>query len=122
MDSSACDGCLCVINLNVTLNIAVTGEREQGGKKLELTKTTMKPIRYSHHTVPNVKFWDLPGTGTPNIKAKKFKENNIMLAKEIQNMKNMFYFVRSGIDNDSLLPQSLHNLWTRLRTCQQASR
>ncbi|KAM4601407.1 interferon-inducible GTPase 5-like [Polymixia lowei] len=122
---------------NVTLHIAVTGESgvgkstfvnalrgvidgDEDAAETGVTETTMKALRYSHPTMPNVNIWDLPGIGTPNFKAKKylkevhfdtydffiivgslrFKENDIMLAKEIQKMKKMFYFVRSKIDQD----------------------
>uniref|UniRef100_A0A8C8EYN2 Immunity-related GTPase family, e4 n=1 Tax=Oncorhynchus tshawytscha TaxID=74940 RepID=A0A8C8EYN2_ONCTS len=94
---------------------------DEGAAETRVMETTMKAIRCSHPTMTNVKIWDLPGISTPNFKAKnylkevkfetydffviistvRFKENNIMLAKEIQNMKNIFYFVRSKIDNDS---------------------
>uniref|UniRef100_A0A4W5MDA0 IRG-type G domain-containing protein n=1 Tax=Hucho hucho TaxID=62062 RepID=A0A4W5MDA0_9TELE len=110
-----------VILEDVTLNIAVTGESGgEGAAETGVTETTMKASRYSHPTMPNVYIWDLPGIGTSNFKAQKylkevqfetydsfivistnrFKENDIMLAKEIQKMKKMFYFVRSKIDND----------------------
>uniref|UniRef100_A0A674D805 Immunity-related GTPase family, e4 n=1 Tax=Salmo trutta TaxID=8032 RepID=A0A674D805_SALTR len=122
---------------NVTLNIAVTGESgsgkstfvnallglrdgDKGAPETGEMETTMKAIRYSHPTMPNMIIWDLPGISTPYIKAKKylkevkfetydffiiigtvrFKEIDIMLATEIQKMKKMFYFVRSKIDND----------------------
>uniref|UniRef100_A0A8C7S8C4 Immunity-related GTPase family, e4 n=1 Tax=Oncorhynchus mykiss TaxID=8022 RepID=A0A8C7S8C4_ONCMY len=90
---------------------------DEGAAETRVMETTMKAIRCSHPTMTNVKIWDLPGIGTPNFKAKnylkevkfetydffviivteRFKENNIMRASE---MKKMFYFVRSKIDND----------------------
>ncbi|XP_065116960.1 interferon-inducible GTPase 5 [Paramisgurnus dabryanus] len=122
---------------NVTLHIAVTGSTGAGkssfinairGLKYDdknaaptgVTETTMLPTMYEHPTMPNVKFWDLPGTGSPKFKAKKylkdvkletydffiiisserFKENDIMLAKAIKERKKIFYFLRSKIDND----------------------
>ncbi|XP_072517999.1 interferon-inducible GTPase 5-like [Salminus brasiliensis] len=89
---------------------AATGVRE----------TTTEPTPYQHPKLPNVKLWDLPGIGSPNFKAKtyvkkmdfkkydffliisatRFKENDLMLAEEIQKAKKKFYFIRSKIDID----------------------
>ncbi|XP_052435425.1 interferon-inducible GTPase 5-like [Carassius gibelio] len=122
---------------NVTLHIAVTGSTGAGkssfinairGLKPDdinaaptgVTETTVTSTVYAHPTMPSVKFWDLPGTGSPKFKAKKylkdvkletfdffiiisserFKENDIMLAKAIKEKKKLFYFLRSKIDND----------------------
>lgn len=96
------------------------GDGDEGSAETGVTETTMKAIKYNHPTVPNVNIWDLPGIGTPNFKAKKylkevqvdnydffiiisttrFKENDIISAKEIKRMKKTFYFVRSKIDQD----------------------
>lgn len=85
-----------------------------------VTETTVEPLMFRHPTMPNVNIWDLPGIGSPKFKAKqylkdvkfktydffiiitseRFKENDIMLAKEIRSKKKLFYFVRSKIDND----------------------
>ncbi|KAK2903023.1 hypothetical protein Q8A67_007736 [Cirrhinus molitorella] len=122
---------------NVTLHIAVTGSTGAGkstfinairGLKPDdvdaaptgVTETTMISTVYTHPTMPNVKLWDLPGTGSPRFKAKKylkevkldtfdffiiisserFKENDIMLANAIKEKKKLFFFLRSKIDND----------------------
>ncbi|KAL0172038.1 hypothetical protein M9458_032349 [Cirrhinus mrigala] len=122
---------------NVTLHIAVTGSTGAGKstfinaiRGLEpddvnaaptgVTETTKTSTVYAHPTMPNVKLWDLPGTGSPRFKAKnylkevkldtfdffiiisseRFKENDIMLAKAIKEKKKLFYFLRSKIDND----------------------
>lgn len=123
--------------LNVSLNIAVTGntgsgkssfinalqglsDDDDGAAPTGVTETTMKVAMYEHPGMPNVKIWDLPGIGSPNFKADKylkevkfdtydffiilsserFRDNDIMLAKEIKKKKKNFYFVRSKIDND----------------------
>uniref|UniRef100_A0A672SEX5 IRG-type G domain-containing protein n=2 Tax=Sinocyclocheilus grahami TaxID=75366 RepID=A0A672SEX5_SINGR len=122
---------------NVTLHIAVTGSTGAGKSSFinairglqpddvnaaptGATETTMTSTMYTYPTMPNVKLWDLPGTGSPKFKAKKylkevkldtfdffiiisserFKENDIMLAKAIKEKKKLFYFLRSKIDND----------------------
>uniref|UniRef100_A0A3B1IYV2 IRG-type G domain-containing protein n=1 Tax=Astyanax mexicanus TaxID=7994 RepID=A0A3B1IYV2_ASTMX len=93
---------------------------DEGAAETGVTETTAEPTPYEHPTIPNVVLWDLPGVGTPNFKVKtyvkkiqidrfdffiiissvRFKENEIMLAKEIQKRKKKFYFIRSKIDND----------------------
>uniref|UniRef100_A0A673JF80 IRG-type G domain-containing protein n=1 Tax=Sinocyclocheilus rhinocerous TaxID=307959 RepID=A0A673JF80_9TELE len=122
---------------NVTLHNAVTGSTGAGKSSFinairglqpddvnaaptGATETTMTSTMYTHPTMPSVKLWDLPGTGSPKFKAKKylkevkldtfdffiiisserFKENDIMLAKAIKEKKKLFYFLRSKIDND----------------------
>ncbi|XP_076008772.1 interferon-gamma-inducible GTPase 10-like [Genypterus blacodes] len=93
---------------------------DSGSAKTGVTETTMSAVQYIHPSLPGVYFWDLPGIGTPRFKAKKylkdvqlanfdffiimgsnrFKENDILLAKEIKKMRKNFYFVRSKIDQD----------------------
>ncbi|XP_062916588.1 interferon-inducible GTPase 5-like [Mobula hypostoma] len=119
------------------LNIAVTGESgtgkstfinamrglrntDPGAAKSGTIETTKEPIGYSHPTLPNVRYWDLPGIGSPEFQAARyltemkfkrfdffiiistfrFKENDLNLAKEIKRLGKKFYFVRSKIDVD----------------------
>lgn len=83
-------------------------------------ETTMEPVMYSHPNMHNIKIWDLPGMGTECFSARsyikkmnfqtydvffivsatRFKENDIMLAKEIKKIKKSFYFVRTKMDQD----------------------
>nr|XP_055066051.1 interferon-inducible GTPase 5-like [Misgurnus anguillicaudatus] len=122
---------------NLVLNIAVTGETGTGKSAFinafrglgddddmsaptGITETTNDVTMYTHPTKPNVKLYDLPGIGVPNLKADqylnevkfeiydlfiiisstRFKENDVFLAKEIKKKQKHFYFVRSKIDND----------------------
>ncbi|XP_062382977.1 interferon-gamma-inducible GTPase 10-like [Sardina pilchardus] len=101
---------------------AIRGPRvnEVRAAKTGVTQTTMYPTAYYDPSKPNIIIWDLPGIGDNTFKAStylkdvkfkkydffiivsagRFKENDIMLAKEIQKKKKKFYFVRSKIDLD----------------------
>ena len=89
--------------------------------KTGITETTSIPTRYEHPTNPNILFWDLPGIGTPNypdlptfckkvsievydtfliISATRFTQNDLELAKKVEEMQKSFFFVRTKIDND----------------------
>ncbi|XP_056400094.1 interferon-inducible GTPase 5-like [Hyla sarda] len=96
------------------------GDEEEGSAPTGVVETTMEPIPYTHQDYTNVRFWDLPGIGTPNFTAadylqsvefsrydffiilssERFKQNDIDLAKEIQAMDKKFFFVRSKVDSD----------------------
>ncbi|KAM6969524.1 interferon-inducible GTPase 5-like [Tautogolabrus adspersus] len=93
--------------------------RDENAAPTGATETTTVVTPYSHPIYPNVTFWDLPGIGTTKFPADKymkhvgfekfdffiivssdrFRENDVRLAKEIQRMEKMFYFIRSKIDN-----------------------
>lgn len=105
-----------------TLVNAIRGmdDEEEGSARTGVVETTTKPTPYPHPQYPNVTVWDLPGIGTPNFEAasylqsvefsrydffiilssERFKQNDILLANEIQAMDKKFYFVRSKVDSD----------------------
>ncbi|XP_063077000.1 interferon-inducible GTPase 5-like [Engraulis encrasicolus] len=131
---------------NVTLNIAITGDTGTGKSSLVnairgLTskpngdatvtagsawaptgsvETTKAVNMYPHPTMPNVRFWDLPGIGSLNfpektylkavnfkmydffmlVSSNRFTETDLKLANNIKKQKKNFYFVRSKVDND----------------------
>ncbi|XP_053254065.1 interferon-inducible GTPase 5-like [Podarcis raffonei] len=122
---------------NTELHIAITGETGSGkstlinalrGLKAEddgaapvgVTETTLNPNVYTHSNYPKVKFWDLPGIGSPDfspysylkkvdfprydffiiVGSERFRCNHINLAQAIQKMEKKCYFVRSKVDSD----------------------
>ncbi|XP_044138598.1 interferon-inducible GTPase 5-like [Bufo gargarizans] len=100
-------------------------DEEEDSAKTGVVETTKEPMSYPHQQYPNVTVWDLPGIGTPNFVADnylqsvkfsrydffiimssdRFKQNDILLAKAIQEMDKKFYFVRSKVDSDLLASQ-----------------
>ncbi|XP_036393832.1 interferon-inducible GTPase 5-like [Megalops cyprinoides] len=113
---------------------------DPGSAETGVTETTLEPSRYPHPTMPNVNIWDLPGIGGIKFKAKdylkqvqfdrydffiivssgRFREHDIMLAREIQKKKKLFYFVRSKIDGDIQAEQrkpnhDIQNTLSRIR-------
>ena len=96
-------------------------EDDVGAAKVDVNECTTEPTCYNHPKYPNVKFWDLPGIGTPNypdletylekaqldkyhtflILAKdRFTINDIILAKEIKTQGKSFFFIRTKIDEN----------------------
>ncbi|CAB3990545.1 interferon-inducible GTPase 5-like, partial [Paramuricea clavata] len=86
-----------------------------------ITETTKIPTPYQHPTNAKIRFWDLPGIGTPDypdlptfsekvgierfdtfliICARRFTEYDLQLAEKVQSMGKSFFFVRNKIDND----------------------
>ncbi|XP_068715224.1 interferon-inducible GTPase 1-like [Montipora foliosa] len=122
----------------VEVNIAITGnsgagkssfintirelvEDDEGAAPVGVVECTKEPTAYVHPTNPNIKFWDLPGIGTPNypyletyvqkvqletyhafliFTATRFTENDLQLALKIRSMQKKFLFVRAKIDEN----------------------
>ena len=90
-----------------------------GAAEVGDTECTTEPTAYDHPTNHNIKFWDLPGIGTPNypdletycekvelekyntfliFTADRFTKNDLELAKKIGEIKKTFFFIRTKID------------------------
>ncbi|XP_029207128.2 interferon-inducible GTPase 1-like [Acropora millepora] len=120
----------------VEVNLAITGdsgsgkssfinairelyEDDDGAAPVDVTECTREPTPYDHPTSSNIKFWDLPGIGTPNypdmetyvqkvqlekyhtfliFTATRFTTNDLLLAEKIRSMKKSFFFIRTKID------------------------
>lgn len=85
-----------------------------------VVETTKHRTPYQHPKYPQVTFWDLPGTGTPNflsdtylekvefasydffiiISSSRFSVNDALLAQKIKDAGKKFYFVRTKVDSD----------------------
>lgn len=89
--------------------------------KVGVTETTLEPTCFEHPTNLKIKFWDLPGIGTPNypdletyckkvplekyhafliFTKGRFSEYDKQLAQKIRLMNKSFFFIRTKIDED----------------------
>ena len=96
-------------------------EDDEGAAEVDITECTTDPTAYDHPTNHNIKFWDLPGIGTPNypdletycekvnlekyhtfliFTTSRFTENDLELAKKIKEIKKTFFFIRTKIDEN----------------------
>ncbi|XP_030399344.1 interferon-inducible GTPase 5-like [Gopherus evgoodei] len=122
---------------SATLDIAVTGESGAGKSTLVnalrglsdsdpraaptgVVETTAEPTPYPHPSLPSVRLWDLPGTGTPTFRAERyleqvglmrfdffllvaserFRESHAQLAQALAAAGRPFYFIRTKVDQD----------------------
>ena len=86
-----------------------------------MNEAIAEPTCFDHPTNPKIKFWDLPGIGTPNYRdiktyrekvkleqyhaflifsSHRFTENDKQLAQEIKTMNKRFFFIRAKIDEN----------------------
>ncbi|CAH3143457.1 unnamed protein product, partial [Porites evermanni] len=120
----------------VEVNIAITGESgsgkssfintireldddDDGAAPVDVLECTREPTPYDHPTNSNIKFWDLPGIGTPDypdldtycnkvqlekyhtyliFTTTRFKANDLKLAEKVRSIKKKFFFIRTKID------------------------
>ena len=89
--------------------------------KVGVIETTRVPTAYHRPANPNIKFWDLPGLGTPNypnmeayckkvklekyhafliFSANRFTENDLKLATKIKSIDRKFFFICTKIDEN----------------------
>ena len=89
--------------------------------EVDVNKVTAEPTCFDRPTNPKIKFWDLPGIGTPNYRdmetyrekvkleqyhaflifsSHRFNENDKQLAQEIKTMNKRFFFIRAKIDEN----------------------
>lgn len=94
---------------------------DEGAAEVGVMGTTRELKAYDHPTNPKIKFWDLPGIGTPNypnmatycekvelekfnafliLTAVRFTENELELAKKIKSINKNFFLIRTKIDEN----------------------
>lgn len=104
--------------INTVRDVADDDDR---AAKVGVRQTTLKPTCFTHPTNPKIKFWDLPGIGTPEYEnletycekvplkeydaflifsSNRFTENDKQLSKKIRSMNKHFFFIRTHIDKD----------------------
>lgn len=96
-------------------------DEDEGAAAVDVVECTREPTAYDHPTNTNIKFWDLPGIGTPDypdlktycektelekyhtfliFTASRFTENDLNLAKKVRSIDKKFFFVRTQIDEN----------------------
>ena len=92
---------------------------DEGAAEVGVTETTIELKAYDYLTNPKIKFWDLPGIGTPNypdmatyckkvemekfdafliLTGDRFTENDLKLAEKIKSINKNFFLIRTKID------------------------
>ena len=94
---------------------------DKGAAPVDVTECTREPTSFDHPTNTNIKFWDLPGIGTPDypdletycekvqlekyhtyliFTATRFTTNDLELAKKVRSIDKKFFFIRTKIDEN----------------------
>ena len=93
---------------------------DEKAAKVGVTECSKEPTPYDHPDNPKIKFWDLPGMGTPNFPVDtycdqvqidkyhafliftdtRFRENDLKLAEKISSIDKKFFFIRTKIDEN----------------------
>ncbi len=101
---------------------------DEGAAEVGVTETTGQPQSYHHPDNENFILWDLPGAGTPAfprysylqkidfekydfffiVSARRFTEDDLWLAREIEKREKLFYFIRTRVDEDITNDQRDH--------------
>ena len=100
---------------------------DEGAAEVGVMGTTRELKAYDHPTNPKIKFWDLPGIGTPNypnmatycekvelekfnafliLTAVRFTANELELAKKIKSINKNFFLIRTKIDENVIAGRS----------------
>ena len=94
---------------------------DDGAAKVGITDCTQEPTPYDHPGNSKIKFWDLPGIGTPRYPVEtyydqvqvdkyhtfliftdtRFRENDFKLAEKITSIDKKFFFIRTKIDENA---------------------
>ena len=94
-------------------------EDDEGAAPVDVTECTTEPTPFDHPTNANIKFWDLPGIGTPDypdletycdkvqlekyhtyliFTVTRFTKHDLELAKKVRSIDKKFFFIRTKID------------------------
>ena len=94
---------------------------DDGAAPVDVLECTREPTPYDHPTNNKIKFWDLPGIGTPDypdldtycnkvqlekyhtyliFTTTRFKANDLKLAEKVRSIKKKFFLIRTKIDED----------------------
>ncbi|XP_045156516.2 interferon-inducible GTPase 5-like [Mercenaria mercenaria] len=93
---------------------------DEGSAAVGVKETTENISEYPHPQYPNLVLWDLPGVGTPNFNREnyskkvnlyrfdyfifmtsdRFRDDDVWLAKQVNALGKLFYFVRNKVGQD----------------------